>query len=330
MGAVKKLNKGDILFKEGDSSDAIYVIKSGRIAITKAKGNGEIILAEKKSGEMLGEMAFFDNKPRSAGAKALQETEIIALPFTSLYAQFKTFPEWLRAVVKTVNSQLRDANVRIKNLESTANDNDEMFPPYSITRLCAIISLVGFKSGEKQQDGSLIIPYTTLRNYCIQIFQQPTNKLDKIMEVFSALQMMKVEELGEGKKRITLMKPTLMADFTDWYNQWLFTEEGKRVTVEEKLLVPIRALLFYGRKLTPDEKGYVKVNLTEMQNNSMRDLNSLFSVNDADPLVEKGLVEEKQSGENNNLTMRFKLKELETILPYWEFIYTLKKIPGRG
>ena len=330
MGAVKKLNKGDILFKEGDASDAIYVIKSGRVAITKAKGAGEIILAEKKTGEMLGEMAFFDNKPRSAGAKALQETEIIALPFTALYAQFKTFPEWLRAVVKTVNSQLRDANTRIKNLESTSNDNDEMFPPHVTTRLCAIISLVGFKSGEKQPDGSLVIPYTTLRNYCIQIFQQPTNKLDKIMEIFSALGLMKVEELGEGKKKITLIKPSLLAEFTDWYNQWLFTEESKRVTVEEKLLIAIRALLFYGRKLTPDEQGFVKVNLTEMQNNSMRDLNTLFGVNDADPLVEKKLVEEKQSGDNNNLTMKFKLKELDAILPYWEIIYTLKKIAGRG
>src|ERR1700733_10564890 len=148
--AVKKLKEGDVLFREGDASDAIYVIKTGRIAITKAKGNGEIILAEIKSGEMLGEMAFFDNKPRSAGAKALQDTEIIALPFTSLYAQFKTFPEWLKAVVKTVNSHLRDANVRIKNLETATNDSDEMFPPHMITRLTAVISLVGMKCGEKQ------------------------------------------------------------------------------------------------------------------------------------------------------------------------------------
>lgn len=330
MGAIRKIHKGDILFKEGDASDAIYVIKSGRIAITKAKGNGEIILAEKKNGEMLGEMAFFDNKPRSATAKAIQDTEIITLPFSSLYAQFKTFPEWLKAVVKTVNSHLRDANVRIKNLETTANDNDEMFPPHMITRLAAIITLVGFKAADKQPDGSWIIPYSMLRNYCIQVFGQPTNKLDKIMDVFSALGLMKVEDLGEGKKRITLVKPTLLTDFTDWYNQWLFTEEAKRITIEEKLLPAVRALLFYGRKLTADETGCVKVNLTEMQNNSMKDLNTLFNVNDADPLVDKGLVEEKQSGENNNLLMKIKFKELETLLPYWEIIYTLKKIPGRG
>ncbi len=328
--AVKKLSKGDILFREGDTSEAIYIIKSGRIAITKAKGSGEIVLAEKKAGEMLGEMAFFDNKPRSAGAKAISDTEVIALPFTALYAQFKTFPEWLKAVVKTVNSHLRDANVRIKNLETTANDNDEMFPPHLTTRLCAIISLVGMKCGEKTPEGHLVISHFTLRNYCIQIFQQPTNKLDKLMDIFGALQIMKVEELGEGKKKITLLKPKLLEDFTDWYNKFLFTEESKRIILEEKYMPAVRALLFYGRKITPDEKGEVMVNLTEMQNNSMRDLNTLFNVSDADPLSEKGLVQEKQSGANNNLTMKFKLAELEAVLPYWEIIYCLKKVPGRS
>lgn len=328
-GGVRKLNKGEILFREGDPSDAMYVIKSGRIAITKAKGSGEIILAEKAGGEMLGEMAFFDNKPRSAGAKALLEAEVIALPFASLHAQFKTFPEWLKAMVKTINGQLRDANTRIKNLESVSNEANEMFPPHMVTRLCAIISLIGFKCGEKTENG-IVIPYSILREYTIQIFQAPTNKMDKIMEVLQALQIMKVEELGEGRKRITIVNHKLLTDFTDWYNKYLFTESGKRVTIEEKELPTLRALVFYGKKLTPDEKGIVKVSLTEMQNNSMRDLNALFSVNDADPLAEKGLVQEKQSEQGGVLTMKFRLADVENALPFWEIVYTLKKVPGRG
>lgn len=325
---VKKLGKGEILFREGDSSDAMYVIKGGRIAITKTKGSGEIVLAELKPGEMLGEMAFFDNKPRSAGAKALQEAEVIALPFSALHAQFKTFPEWLKAMVKTVNSHLRDANQRIKNLEAAQSESEEMFPPHLITRLVAIISLIGFKSGEKTEEG-LVIPFHLLRNYCIQIFQQPTNKLDKLMEVLQALKLMKVEDLGEGKKKITLLNHKVMTEFVDWYNKYLFTEEGKRITIEEKELPVLRALLFYGKKQSANDKGKVVVSLTEMQNNSMRDLGYLFSVNDADSLAEKKVVDEKQSGQGGVLSTSFKMEELESTLPFWEIIYTLKKIPGR-
>lgn len=329
MSGIRKLSVGEILFREGDPSDAMYVVKSGRIAITKSKGSGEIILAEKKKGEMLGEMAFFDNKPRSAGAKAITECEVISLPFSSLYAQFKTFPEWLKAVVKTVNAHLRDANARIKNLEQAQGAEEEVFPPHLITRLTAIISLVGFKSGEQAEEG-LVIPFSVLRTYCIQIFQQPTNKLEKMMEVLSALQIMKVEDLGEGRRKITILKHDLLTKFTDWYNKYLFTEEAKRITVTEKELPALRALIFYGRKLEPNESGVVQVSLTEMQNNSMKDLNALFNTSDADSLAEKGLVEEKQSGEGGALTMKFKLSDLEEILPYWEIIYTLKKVPSRG
>lgn len=325
----KKLAKGEFLFREGDTPDAMYVIKSGMIAITKTKGAGSIVLAEKKAGEMLGEMAFFDAKPRSAHAVAATEAEVIALPFSALQTQFNGFPEWIKAIVKTVTGQLRDANTKIKTLEQVANENEEFFSPYLITRLTAIISLIGYKSGEKQADGSLLIPFNTLRNYCIQIFQAPTNKLDKMMEVLSALQIMKVEELGEGKKKITLFKHQMLTDFTDWYNKWLFTEEKKRVEILEKELPTIRALLFYGSKQTPNDKGEVVVNLTDMQNNSMKDLNNLFNVNDADPLAEKGLVEEKQSGAGGQLTMKIKYTELAQQMPFWELIYTLKKVQRR-
>lgn len=329
MSGVKKLTSGEVLFREGDASDAMYVIKKGRIAITKSKGSGEITLAELKAGEMLGEMAFFDSKPRSAGAKAVQDAEVIILPFSALHAQFKTFPEWLKAMVKTVNSHLRDANTRIKNLESAAAESEEMFPPHLITRLCAIISLVGFKAGEKSEEG-LVVNQHLLRNYCIQIFQQPTNKLDRLMDILQALKVMKVEDLGEGKKKITITNHKLLTDFTDWFNKYLFTEESKRATIEEKELPVLRALAFYGAKLAPSEKtGKVTVNLTEMQNNSMKDLGYLFSVSDADPIAAKGLADEKQSAAGGILTMSFKLDEIQTIIPYWEIVYTLKKIPGR-
>ncbi len=325
-GQVKELKKGDLLFREGDASDAMYVIKKGRIAITKTKGSGEVELAELGPGEMLGEMAFFDNKPRSAGARSKVDSVVIMLPFSSLYAQFKTFPEWLKAMVKNVNGKLRDANAKIKNLESNAAPETTAFTPHMITRLCAIISLIGFKAGQKEGD-DVVIPYTMLRNYCIQIFQAPTSKLDKMMEALQGLGVMKVEEIGEGRKKVTILKLEFLAKFVDWYNEYLFKDESKRVTITEKEMPGLKALMFYGSKLTPDAKGLVKVSLTDMQNNSMKDLNMLVNVNATDSLAEKGLVQEKQSGEGGNLSQTFVLTEITTVVPYWELIFTLLKVP---
>lgn len=327
-GQIKELKKGDILFREGEASDAMYVIKKGRIAITKVKGSGEIELAELGAGEMFGEMAFFDNKPRSAGARAKQDSEIIALPFSSLYAQFKTFPEWLKAMVRNVNGKLRDANAKIRSLERESAPETTAFNPYMITRMCAIISLIGFKNGQKEGDeGALVVSYNMLRNYCIQIFQAPTSKLDKMMEALSGMQIMKVEELDQGRKKVTILKHDFLAKFVDWYNEYLFKDENKRVTITEKELPALRALVFYGAKVTPNDKGEVVVSLTDIQNNSMKDLGVLVNTNATDSLAEKRLVQEKQSGDGGILTQKFVLNDVTTILPYWELVFALLKVP---
>ncbi|MCB0391106.1 MAG: Crp/Fnr family transcriptional regulator [Bdellovibrionales bacterium] len=326
-GGIKQLSKGEILFREGDPSDAMYVIKKGKIAITKAKGNSEIILAELMPGEMLGEMAFFDNKPRSAGAKATVDSEVISLPFAALHAQFKTFPEWLRAMVKTVNSHLRNANQTIKNLQQLNSNETEMFPPHTITCLCGIISLIGFKAGEQKEEG-LVIPASMLRNYTIQIFKQPTYKMDRLMEELSKLGYMKVEELGEGRRKITILKHKDLSNFVDWYNEYLFKAEGKRITVEESELTCLKAILYYGNQKTKDDKGMVTISLTEMQNNSMKDLGQVVDVNAPDSLIAKGLLQDKQTLEGN-ITMAFNIDEVAKLTPFWTLVYHLLKIPPR-
>lgn len=329
MSGIKKLARGEYLFREGDVSDAMYVIKKGSLEVTKSKGPKEIVLATLKQGEMVGEMAFFDSKPRSAGARAERDTEVIVLPFSALYAQFKTFPEWLKAMVKTVNSHLRNANLRIKNLESAQADPTEMFPPHTITRLIAIISYMGYKCGDKEGDG-LVVPYNTLRNYTIQVFQQPTNKLDRIMEVLQGLGHIKVEELGEGKKKVTIIHQDLLSQFVDWYNKYLFTEESKQVTVVSKEMPALKALLFYSKDQAPNKDGKVVVNLTEVQASAMRDINQMVGVADYDSLVEKKIIDDKQSGDGGIVTAAFNRAEIERIYPFWEMVHVLTSIPARG
>jgi CRP-like cAMP-binding protein len=56
---VKKLASGELLFKEGDTPDAMYVVKRGRLIVFKQKGSSEVELAQISTGQMVGEMAFF-------------------------------------------------------------------------------------------------------------------------------------------------------------------------------------------------------------------------------------------------------------------------------
>lgn len=325
MGDPRVVKKGEYLFREGDPSLAMYVIKSGKLGILKSKGNSEITLAELGPGDMLGEMAFFDQKPRSASARALADTAVIELPFKALNAQFKTFPEWSKAIMRTVNNHLRNANQKIKSLEKSDEESNAVFPPHTVTRLCAILATVAKIYGEKSPDGATLVPPGTLRKYTIQIFQQPTNKMQTLMEVLQGLGHLKIEDLGEGKQRITVFNPDFLVRFVDFYNDFLFKSEDKRTSIEEKEMKTVKALLFYGRKGKANEKGEIKLNLTQMQNDSMRDLGSLFNVDDVNSLGEKKLVGEKFSLDGA-LAMSFNLADLETQFPYWELIHACRKI----
>jgi CRP-like cAMP-binding protein len=324
MPGPRKLNKGDVLFREGDASDAMYVIKSGKIAIMKVKGSSEIQLAELGPGDMLGEMAFFDNKPRSAGAKAATNAEVIELPFKALNAQFKTFPEWLKAIMRTVNTHLRNANTKIKNLEKTSEDEATFFTPHLVTRLSAILGLVAHRYGEKTPEGT-IVPPNRLRNYTIQIFQQPTSKMTRFQEVLQGLGHMKIEDLGEGKQKLTLFKPEMIMAFADFYNEWVFKSEEKRTSIDDKEMKPMRALVHFGRKATPDDKGFVKLNLTQMQNESMRELGYLFSPDEVNSLAEKKVTGDVGSGDGG-LFVSFNLADLETMHAHWEIIHACRKV----
>jgi CRP/FNR family cyclic AMP-dependent transcriptional regulator len=322
--SAKNLKKGDILFREGDTSEAMYVIKTGKIAITKPKGTSEIVLAELGPGDMLGEMAFFDNKPRSAGAKAIVDTVVIELPFKSLSAQFKTFPEWLKAVVRTVTNHLRNANIKIKNLEKTTEDEKEFFSPYVVTRLTAIVCFIANRFGEKSPEG-ILIPPNRLRNYTIQVFQQPTAKMNKLMEMLQSFGYMKIEDLGEGRQKLTMFKLDTLMNFVDFYNEWIFKAEEKRTSIEEREVKALKSLTIYGKKSTVDAKGNVKVNLTQMQTESVAVLGYPFSNDDVNSLTEKKVVPEKMSGDGA-LFLTYNLQDVENLGIYWELIHAFRKV----
>lgn len=324
-----ELQKGQVLFREGAESDSAYVIKSGKIAITKAKGSSEIILAELGPGSMLGEMAFFDNRPRSAGAKAVGTTVVIALPFAALHAQFKTFPEWLKVMVKTINSHLRDANQRIKNLEHTTKESDHPFDQHTITRMTAILVLVATRFGEKDPEGTNV-PTGTLRRYTIQIFQQPTSKMIKLTEKLSELGLATLKDLGEGRQKLVLKDLQLLGNFVDYYNEYLFTEESKQVSLEEFEIPIVKAVLFYAEKKfaqnikNPD--GTVTVDLTQMQNESMKDLGEVVKVELVDSVITKGFCSDKFTGPKGEIMTKIDVEKTRPLITYWILVYQLLKV----
>src|SRR5688572_4129885 len=71
----KKMKAGEIIFRELDDSDALYVVERGRVVVSKHVHNDvDIVLTRFHPGDFFGEMGLFDASPRSASAQAEVES----------------------------------------------------------------------------------------------------------------------------------------------------------------------------------------------------------------------------------------------------------------
>jgi len=136
------------LFKAGDSSDGMYVLRRGQIQIFLDKGGSDIVLATVAAGGMIGEMSLFDKKPRSASARALEETEVTQISNDDFNKIIQQIPKWLVSLMATLSSRLRDTNERLQDLESKYKMNYN--PLEELIRTLQILILLYYKEGVKE------------------------------------------------------------------------------------------------------------------------------------------------------------------------------------
>ncbi len=92
----RSFSRGGVLFTEGDEGTELFVVASGRIAIANRSSDGrESVMALMERGDLFGEMAFFDGRPRSAEARALEASSVLAIPYEPLRAIYEAKPELL-------------------------------------------------------------------------------------------------------------------------------------------------------------------------------------------------------------------------------------------
>jgi CRP-like cAMP-binding protein len=73
-------SKGDILLKEGESDDAVYIVVSGQVEVISGQAFGrKKRLATIDEGSVFGEVAFFDTQPRSASVRATGDGQVLRL-----------------------------------------------------------------------------------------------------------------------------------------------------------------------------------------------------------------------------------------------------------
>ena len=96
------------IFTEGSQSTEVYLVRSGRVELTKQIKGEPLLLKTLGPKEIFGEMALIGNNPRSATAKALIETECYVLTSSAFDEKLEAMDPFLRGIFRIMANTIRD------------------------------------------------------------------------------------------------------------------------------------------------------------------------------------------------------------------------------
>lgn len=128
----------EVIIKQGDASDEIFYIKSGKVLVCTLQGTQVKALDRINEGEFIGELSFFDRAPRSTFVVALETSTIVKFERKDL-ADY--LPYWFMEAGKGVTKKIRTLNkILQESFYKKASSEDQK--PLSVEEQRKILSSI--------------------------------------------------------------------------------------------------------------------------------------------------------------------------------------------
>ena len=149
----RSIARNEVLFRRGDESHELFGIVSGRVAIlTRSPDGRESLVAVLEEGSLFGELPLFDEGPRSADARALEDTQLLVLQYPAVREAFQAHPHLLWVIVRVLARRLRSTDDSLadavfldvpartaKRLLELSGDRDEFRLPMTQEDLAGLV-----------------------------------------------------------------------------------------------------------------------------------------------------------------------------------------------
>jgi CRP/FNR family transcriptional regulator len=107
-------DRGEVVFREGDTGDTCYLLRSGAVVLTREHQDGRMVaLAELRAGSLFGELAMFRGETRSATAEAIEPTAAVALLAGDVSRLIKRNPDLALKLLATLADRVSRTNERL-------------------------------------------------------------------------------------------------------------------------------------------------------------------------------------------------------------------------
>ena len=109
----RKYQDGEVIIKQGEPGDCLYVIQKGKVEVIDETGEKERKLAELGEKEFFGEMGLFEKDVRSATIRALGETKVLTIDKKNFYKIIQKDPSIAYRLLERMSFRLRETNKKL-------------------------------------------------------------------------------------------------------------------------------------------------------------------------------------------------------------------------
>ncbi len=122
---------GDNIFEENSIGKEMYIILTGKVKVTKERGDVETTLATLEEGDFFGEMSLFDNNPRSATVMALGDVKLLEINQKNFLKKISRDPSLAFRMLEKMSQRIRKSDEKILNhiveIKNMTDDHHEFF-----------------------------------------------------------------------------------------------------------------------------------------------------------------------------------------------------------
>jgi CRP-like cAMP-binding protein len=145
--SVRAFEKGATLFHEGDDSDLMYTVLTGRVKVFKTTARGtDVILELFGPGDPVGAVAVYESRPYPASALALEPTTCLLIPRQSFFSLLESYPTMVRGLLVGLTHRLVELTNRVTELSGGRIEG----------RLARFFLKLGTDMGHPRADGVFI------------------------------------------------------------------------------------------------------------------------------------------------------------------------------
>ena len=119
----------EIIIKQGDHGDCMFVVQEGLVEIVKEVDDDEVQLALRGKGEFFGEMAIFEKEPRSATVRAMGEAWVLTIDKKNFMRRVHEDPSLAFYIVQVMSARIRELSSEVTRLQVMLDEVPRPRPP---------------------------------------------------------------------------------------------------------------------------------------------------------------------------------------------------------